>query len=114
MYAQPFVDWTPTEADDPDSVSLQLDPNNPTVRAHTPPDLWIPAGRGVLNIATAHLTSPWWHVPASHSCKVLVSMSLIAVSDAAQANEHKDLLKCGNLSLIGDGKRTVRIVTNLG
>jgi hypothetical protein len=28
MYAQPFVDWTPTEADDPDSLSLQLDPNN--------------------------------------------------------------------------------------
>lgn len=36
------------------------------------------------------------------------------MSVAVQANEYKDYLKCGNLSLIGDRKRTVRIVTNLG
>jgi hypothetical protein len=41
-------------------------------------------------------------------------MGSTSKSVAAQANEYKDYLKCGNLSLIGDGKRTVKIVTNLG
>jgi hypothetical protein len=32
MYAQPFINWTQTEADDPDSLRFQLDPNNREVR----------------------------------------------------------------------------------
>ena len=28
MYAQPFINWTQTEVDDPDSLRFQLDPNN--------------------------------------------------------------------------------------
>jgi hypothetical protein len=28
MYAQPFVNWTQTEVDDPDSLRFQLDPND--------------------------------------------------------------------------------------
>ena len=34
MYAQPFINWTQTEADDPDSLRFQLDPNTPGVRKY--------------------------------------------------------------------------------
>ena len=32
MYDQPHINWSPTEADDPDSLTFQLDPNNYRVR----------------------------------------------------------------------------------